>query len=63
MEIGDKVLVKENAFSGSDEPGDIAARGKIGVVVWIEDDGRIEVAIDDGEFLPLTVDEVEVIDD
>ena len=61
--IGSKVLVKDNAFGDSDHPDDIAARGKVGIVIWMEADGRIEVQPEDDDFLLLTVDEVEELSD
>lgn len=63
-QIGSRVLVKDNAFGNSTNPEDIAARGKFGKkVVWILDDERIEVQTDDDDFLPLTVDEVEEVEE
>lgn len=60
IQLGDKVRILNNAYEGSTDPDDVAARGLVGEVRWIESDGRIEVFTDD-DWYPLTVDEVEVI--
>lgn len=60
IKVNDKVRILDNAFPGSNDPDDVAARGLIGVVKRVELDGRIEVFTDD-DWYPLTVDEVEVI--
>lgn len=53
FEVGQRVRIKETAFPGSDDPVDIAARGREGVLIsfqgedlwyWGSDDGRIKTA-------------------
>ena len=61
IQKGSKVLVKNNAYRGSTFPPDKAARGKKGIVVWMERT-RIEVQTDDDYLLLLTLDEVEEIE-
>jgi hypothetical protein len=63
IKLGDKVRILDNAYEGSDKPDDFAARGKIGVVVWVFDDDCVEVRTEpDDEFYPLTIDEVEIVE-
>ena len=71
FKIGDKVRVKENAFSDSDDMSDIELRGKTGIIAWrFGDDstydpswsGCYEVEID-GDLWPLCEDELESIQD
>lgn len=62
LQIGSKVRVKENAYEGSSVPNDLLARGEVGVIVYLGQDGDIEVQTEDDEFLLLTVDEIEEIE-
>ena len=60
IEIGSEVRIKDNAFEGSLEPDDILARGRVGQVVYIGQNGEIEVITDDiREYYLLTTDEIE----
>ncbi len=61
LEIGSKVRIKDNAYGGSTDPEVIKTHGKVGKVVYIGKDGRIEVQTEDDEFEALIVDEVEEI--
>lgn len=68
LKVGSKVRIKENAFTGSDEPNDIAARGQIGEIVlsleqqlgeqW-KDYWEVNAI---GDILQLTTDEIEELD-
>lgn len=62
LQIGSKVRVKENAYEGSGVPNDLLARGEVGVIVYLGQDGDIEVQTEDDEFLLLTVNEIEEIE-
>lgn len=62
LKLGSKVRVKENAYEGSDVPNDFLARGEMGVIVYLGQDGDIEVQTEDNELLLLTTDEVEEIE-
>jgi hypothetical protein len=68
FKIGDCVRIKENAFPGSDDPYDIAARGKVGTIIasWANDLGEgwkdcWEVEIEGlGGIFPVTESEIEL---
>ena len=62
IEVGSKVRIKDNAFEGSLEPDDILARGRVGQVVYIGQNGELEMITDDiSEYYLLTIDAVEEI--
>ena len=71
FKLGDRVRIKENAFDGSNDPRDIAIRGKEGSVAYVfsEDaalgpswDDCYEIEIED-ELWPVCADEMEKVQD
>jgi hypothetical protein len=50
FKVGDKVVVKDNAFEGSDDPKDFEYRGKEGVIALDLDLGEYQVDFPDGDF-------------
>lgn len=63
LQIGSKVRIKENAYEGSNDPDDFLARGKVGEIVFSSAHDEWEVLTEDGEYYPLTTDEVEELPD
>ncbi len=62
MDVGDIVRVKGDAFPGSDDPLDIAVRGKLGVIVgWLDDGIFMFRYLETGEITCPTLDEVEPV--
>jgi len=68
FKIGDQVRILDHAFPGSDDPYDIAARGKTGIVTrnwdelgegW-EDCWEVEVP-ELGDIFPVTESEIELV--
>jgi hypothetical protein len=60
ISIGQRVRISDNAFPGTDEPADIAARGKEATVfASVSDDGCWLVETDEYDLIPVTVDEIE----
>lgn len=60
IQIGQRVRISKHAFPGSDEPDDIAARGKEATVfAAISDDGCWLVETDEYDLLPVTAEEIE----
>ena len=45
-QIGEKIVIKNNAFKGSDEPSDFEWRGKVGKVVLDIGDNCYEVYVE-----------------
>jgi len=67
LAIGQKVLILDNAFKGSNDPRAIAVRGKIGTVdvlydAEIGEDQGVEILID-GKHWPLCASELKAIED
>jgi hypothetical protein len=62
LKVGSKVRVKQNAYEGSDDPDDFLARGKVGEIVFSFGNGTWEVVTEDGEYYPLSTDEVEELE-
>ena len=68
FKIDDQVRILENAFPGSDDPYDIAARGKIGTITasWSDElgkdwEGCWEVGIPElGDIFPVIESEIEL---
>ena len=68
LKIGDQVRILENAFSDSDDPHDIAARGKVGIITasWGDELGEgwedcWEVGIPElGDIFPVIESEIEL---
>lgn len=58
---GEMVRIKDNAFEGTDDPKDLAVRGRIGEVCDTEIEGLIYVTVD-GKDWPLTEEEIERIE-
>lgn len=60
IQIGQRVRISENAFPGSDEPSDNAARGQEATVfAAISDDGCWLVETDEYDLLPVLDTELE----
>lgn len=60
IQIGQRVRISDDAFPGSDEPADIAARGKEATVfAAISDDGCWLVETDEYDLLPVLGTELE----
>jgi membrane protein implicated in regulation of membrane protease activity len=57
--VGDDVIVKDNAFEGSDEPEDFEYRGKRGVIAWDLGSGEYQVDFPDGDWTYLKASELE----
>ena len=51
--IGDKIIIKDNAFAGSDQPKDFEWRGNVGEVVSDLGDGAYEVYVEGRGTCPL----------
>ena len=50
FKIGDRVRIKQNAFSGSDDPEDAKARGQVGIIVDDMGEGVWHVEMEPKEF-------------
>lgn len=61
LQVDSKVMIKDNAFPASDEPEDVALRGKFGKIVDI--DGELIQADISGNISYLVEDEVEELPD
>ncbi len=60
IQIGQRVRISDDAFPGSDEPADIAARGKEATVfASVSDDGCWLVETDEYDLLPVLDTELE----
>lgn len=58
--IGQRVRITDDAFPDSDEPADIAARGKEATVfASVSDDGCWLVETDEYDLLPVLAEEIE----
>ena len=63
IQIGQRVRISDNAFPGSDEPADIAARGaEVTVFASASDDGCWIVETDEYDLLPVLDTELESIE-
>ena len=59
-EIGQRVRIKDDAFSDSDDPRDEAARGQEATVfAFVSDDRCLLVETDDYDLYPVLVEELE----
>ncbi len=60
FQIGQRVRITDDAFPGSDEPDDIAARGQEATVfASVSDDGCWLVETDEYDLLPILAEEIE----
>lgn len=60
IEVGDRVRISDDAFSDSDDPRDVAARGQVVTVfAAVSDDGCWLVETDEYDLLPVLITELE----
>ena len=65
FKVGDRVRIKEDAFPGSFDPYDVAARGQVGTITanWNDELGEDwEVEIEElGDIFPVAESEIELV--